>query len=350
MGKSAFYIITIIGHYSDSLDGQTIKTKIVTDELIKKYGATKINTFNTVGGIKALIKVFFKMPSVLKKSSNVIMLPAHNAVRVVTPLLTFWNHFYKRKLHYCVIGGWLPDFVAKRKWLAKKLRKFDCIYVETKTMKEMLEKQEFNNIAVMPNCKNLTFLKSEELVCTEAEPHRLCTFSRVNKNKGIEEAIEAVKHINFISDRVVYTLDIFGQVDEGDKPWFDDLLKSFPSYVSYKGSIPFDKSVETLKDYFALLFPTKYYTEGIPGTIIDAYAAGLPVIASKWLNFDDIIEDEITGFGYEFNNTEALIDLLSRFATNPMSLLKIKTSCLKKYKEFSPEAAVSCIKIDDFAE
>ena len=44
-------------------------------------------------------------------------------------------------------------------------------------------------------------------------------------------------------------------------------------------------SVKTLKNYFALVFPTRFYTEGIPGTIIDAYYAGVPVIASKWESF-----------------------------------------------------------------
>mgnify|MGYP002519543662 CR=1 FL=1 len=32
------------------------------------------------------------------------------------------------------------------------------------------------------------------------------------------------------------------------------------------------------------------YTEGVPGTIIDAYAAGLPIISAKWLNYGDILD------------------------------------------------------------
>lgn len=68
--------------------------------------------------------------------------------------------------------------------------------------------------------------------------------------------------------------------------------------------------METLKNYFALVFPTLFYTEGIPGTIIDAYAAGLPVISSKWESYDDVIEDNITGVGYEFGSDDALVEIL----------------------------------------
>ena len=35
-----------------------------------------------------------------------------------------------------------------------------------------------------------------------------------------------------------------------------------------------EKTVKTLENYYLLLFPTKFRTEGIPGTIIDALSAG----------------------------------------------------------------------------
>jgi glycosyltransferase involved in cell wall biosynthesis len=58
------------------------------------------------------------------------------------------------------------------------------------------------------------------------------------------------------------------------------MQKRFPEYVVYGGVVPFNKSVEVLKDYFAVLFPTYYEGEGFAGTIIDAHSAGVPIIAS----------------------------------------------------------------------
>lgn len=65
------------------------------------------------------------------------------------------------------------------------------------------------------------------------------------------------------------------------------------------------------------MFPTLFYTEGIPGTIIDAYAAGLPVISSKWESYGDVIEDNVTGIGYEFGSDDALVEVLEMIKSNP---------------------------------
>ena len=43
----------------------------------------------------------------------------------------------------------------------------------------------------------------------ELKPLPLCTFSRVMKEKGIEDAVYAVRTVNEHFGRTVYTLDIY---------------------------------------------------------------------------------------------------------------------------------------------
>ncbi len=325
------------------LNGQTVKTKIVTNELCKQLGTDEVLEFDTAGGKSTLLKSPLQSFKALKQAKNVIIFPAHNGLRVYVPLLTFFRKFFKnRKLHYIVIGGWLPEFLKTRKGLAKKLQRFDGIYVETNTMKRALEKQGFTNIVVMPNCKDLKILKPEELVYPTEEPYKLCTFSRVMKEKGIEDAVNAVKEVNEEAGKTIYTLDIYGQVDAAQVQWFENLQTTFPYYVNYKGVVDFDKSVDVLKNYFALLFPTRFYTEGIPGTIIDAYASGVPVICSKWESFEDIVEDGITGIGYDFQNQKQLVELMERMEKEPID--KMKTNCLSKGKSFLPNNVIKILK------
>ena len=203
--------ISVIGHFGKGktlLNGQTVKTKIVTDELCKQFGDVEVIKFDTAGGRSALSKAPFQCLSALKKTKNVIIFPAHNGLRVYAPLLSLFRIFFKgRKLHYVVIGGWLPEFLKKRQRLSKRLKTFDAIYVETNTMKRALEEQKFTNISVMPNCKNLKILKPEDLVYPTGEPYKLCTFSRVMKEKGIEDAVNAVKEVNEEAGKIIYTLD-----------------------------------------------------------------------------------------------------------------------------------------------
>ncbi len=334
--------LSVIGHFAfgkEFLDGQTIKTKVITKELENQLGSDQVLKIDTHGGKKTLFKAPFQVIKALKTSENVMIFPAHNGVRVYAPLLLFFKRFFKnRKIFYNVIGGWLAKFLENKKDLAKKLKRFDGLYVETSTLKTALEEMGFTNVSVMPNGKDIDALKESDLVYAESQPFKLCTFSRVMKQKGIEEAVNAVIYANDHFGRTVYTLDIYGQVDNAEIEWFENLKKSFPEYIKYGGLVPFDKSVEVLKDYFALLFPTRFYTEGIPGTILDAFAAGLPIISAKWLNYSDILDDSVF-IGYDFDDTEKLKEiLLDENLEEKLNCLKI--NCLKKAGEYKPSSVV----------
>lgn len=335
--------VSILGHFGEGknlLNGQTIKTKIVTEELQNQLAEENVLKIDTHGGIKTLLKAPFQVLKSLKKSKNVIIFPAHNGLRIYAPLLSFFKHFFKsRKLHYVVIGGWLPDFIKDRKCLAKTLKKFDGIYVETNTMKKALEAQGFENIYVMPNCKKLTVLSEDELVYPDGMPYKLCTFSRVMKEKGIEDAVNAVIKVNTELGYTAYTLDIYGQIDSNQTDWFSELQSSFPEYISYGGLVPFDKSVEVLKNYFALLFPTYYEGEGFAGTLIDAFSAGLPVIASNWKYNSEIVNERV-GYVYPAREQKELEKILFTVVKNPNDILSKKSSCLEESQMYDIERAV----------
>lgn len=336
--------ISIIGHFGFGLncsDGQTVKTRIFSDELITRFGEKEVLRIDTHGNIISFLLQPFKIFKALRDSRNVIILPAHNGLRFIAPLLAYTRSFFKNRfIHYVVIGGWLPVFLDTRKSLENCLKSFDGVYVETSTMRNALEQRGFTNVSIVRNCKKLNTLVKNDLHFQVTEPYKLCTFSRVNQEKGIEDAVSAVVATNESLNRIVYTLDIYGPIESAQSDWFYKLKNRFPDYIKYCGIIPFDQSVNILKDYFALLFPTRYFTEGIPGTIIDAYAAGIPVISTKWESFADVIDDKITGIGYTFGNNDELYILLESIADNPDLVLRMKKNCISKAEEFSPESAL----------
>ncbi len=338
---------TVIGHFAfglEYLDGQTVKTKIVAEELCRRLGEAQVAKTDTHGGIKSFIKAPFQLLHALKKSENIVILPAQNGLRVYAPLLSFFKRFFKnRKLHYAVIGGWLPSFLENRKRLVKSLKRFDYIYAETNCMKKSLQNMGFDNVFVMPNCKKLDAVDKSSLNFQHTKPYKLCTFSRVMREKGIEDAVTAVETVNAFFGETLFTLDIYGPVDPSQTEWFAALHKSFSDSVKYMGSVAFDKSVDTLKGYFALLFPTRFYTEGVPGTVIDAYAAGLPVVSAKWENFCDVVDDGGTGIGYGFGDVNALCDVLKQITENPQLIEGMRLSCVEKAKSFSPEAVIDIL-------
>ena len=182
-------------------------------------------------------------------------------------------------------------------------------------------------------------LAESDIEYPKSEPYKLCTFSRVMKEKGIEDAINAVESVNAHFGRTVYTLDIFGQVDVEYKERFSQLEKSFPDYISYGGAIEANKSVETLKSYFALLFPTYYKGEGFAGTLIDAMSAGVPVIASDWKYNPEFVVSGKTGVIIKNCNAERLAEELINIAAAPEKWNSMRLSALKESEKYKPDIA-----------
>ena len=85
-----------------------------------------------------------------------------------------------------------------------------------------------------------------------------------------------------------------------------------------------------------LLFPTYYDGEGFAGTLIDAMAAGVPVIASNWRYNSEIIKDGKIGFIINKNLKNELVKVLS--ATNRGNEMKI--SCLLEAEKYLPKNAI----------
>ena len=89
-----------------------------------------------------------------------------------------------------------------------------------------------------------------------------------------------------------------------------------------------------------MLFPTRFFTEGVPGTFIDAYAAGLPVVASSWESVADVLIEGRTGYAYPFGDVDALVALLLRIACQPELITRLRTHCVSEALRYQPEQAI----------
>lgn len=338
--------VAIIGHFGgnkDFYDGQTIKTRIFAQEIEKALGADQVIRVDTYRWKQHPFRLLLNCMSAVRQAQNVLFLTDAGGIKIFPWLLRFLNFFSGRTLHYVVVGGWLSGFTKRHRFLTSCLKRLDYIWVETTCMKRDLEALNFSNIHLLRNFKDLVPLSESQLVYKNHEPYPFCTFSRVMKEKGIEDAVNAIKHINAESGRAVCTLDIYGAVDSQQTEWFEQLSSQFPPEVRYCGVVAQNKSVDVIKNYYALLFPTCYATEGIPGTIIDAYAAGVPVIAARWNSFEDMVNEEITGFGYPCLHNEQLKHVISKAIQSEGQVSEMKKQCLKKSADYIPANAIGIL-------
>jgi glycosyltransferase involved in cell wall biosynthesis len=100
----------------------------------------------------------------------------------------------------------------------------------------------------------------------------------------------------------------------------------------------------TLSEYDILVFPTRYPGEGFPGTILDAYISGLPVIATNWRFIPEFIDESKTGYLFDVNHPEEIFQYVDYFIDNPHKLKAFKKNALEKSKEYSSDIAWEIIK------
>ena len=340
------YKLTVCGHFAfreaGFADGQTIKTRIVHSAMVEKYGNEKVYACDTYKWRTKPWVLFWNCLKSAYASDNVIILMASNGIKAFVPVYYFIGMITGAKIHHVAIGGGLYGYLQKHKFTKYMISNASGIYSELRLYTEHLKGIGLNNTYTMPNFKCLDIIEKNDLKNINTSPLKLCTFSRVMPKKGIVDAINSVIKINTKFNKEVYSLDIFGQVDSEYLDKFENLQKSFPSYIKYRGVIDQEKSTSTLKDYYLLLFPTHYKTEGLPGSIIDAYSAGVPVIASRWQGFNDVIFEGITGFGYEMENQKELnnilVNLIDYSLVNTMRL-----NCIQEAQKYTPNNVISVL-------
>ncbi len=338
MKKNKIKKIGIIGHFGgnkDFFDGQTIKTKILYDEL-KKATDWKIKKVDTFYNTKNKLKLLWQTFKCLFSTKHIIVLLSGNGMKTYFPILYFFSKIFRTKVYHDVIGGDLQIMINKYLKFKKYLNSFKVNWVETQNLKKRLSNLGITTVEVLPNFKNLPIVDEGEIKKEYDTTFKFCTFSRVMKEKGIEDAINVVEKINIESNREVCSLDIYGVIDKGYEKRFDDIMKNASASINYKGAVPFNKSVDTIKGYYALLFPSYWSGEGFAGTIVDAFSAGLPVIASDWNCNKEIVVNKKTGILYPNDEQATLYDSVKWMIDNSEQVFEMKKNCVKEAKKYLP--------------
>jgi len=124
-------------------------------------------------------------------------------------------------------------------------------------------------------------------------------------------------------------VDVFG-------PLFEDLPVSLfegLSNLTYCGTLNPDEVITTMQRYDAFVMPTLADSEGYPGVVLEAYQAGLPVIASRIGAIPEIL-DESCGLLVEPGNVDDLRKAILDMYQNDDSFHQLREGVMKKSSEF----------------
>ena len=87
--------------------------------------------------------------------------------------------------------------------------------------------------------------------------------------------------------------------------------------VEFLGSVTGPKKYDLLASASIFVLPTFYRFEAQPSAVIEALAAGLPVVTTDWAGLPEMVEDGDCGFVVPVADPSALADRIVRLAAEP---------------------------------
>ena len=324
-------------------DGQTIKTKLLYENLIKNpnFSTKLVDTFYK----KRKIRMFFKSVFALLNCKNVIFSLSTNGLNTYLRIFKIFQKFKKLNIYHYVIGGGFHKYLENNPKFIPVVQKFKVNWVESNRLVNQLKKMNINNGQYMPNFKPLRPVELKDVVQYTKPVFKFVIFSRIIKEKGISIASECIQKINKDYNQHICDLDLYGDIGDEYKEDFEQILRT-NEFIHYKGIVKPFESVDVLKKYYMLLFPTFWPTEGFAGTLLDAFFAGLPVIASDWNCNSEIVKDGISGFLYPNDSFKNLYDCVKYAIENHDKINKMKAECIAYAKEFEPDKYIK--EIEEF--
>ena len=179
-----------------------------------------------------------------------------------------------------------------------------------------------DKIVVKPN-----FVESDKLRVMESwktERGYALFVGRLSPEKGVRTLLQAWRRLKGVSIKIV-----------GDGPLMEE-VQSFVNRhdlngIEVLGHRPRDEVFQVMKGACFLVFPSEWY-EGFPITIAEAFACGVPVIASRLGAMAEIVEDGRLGLHFEPGNPEGLAAKVEWAWAHPKKMQAMGREARREYE------------------
>ncbi|WAM30720.1 glycosyltransferase family 4 protein [Caldicellulosiruptor naganoensis] len=321
-------------------DDERVFNKI-TKSLSKRYEtvlcAVAENDFQVVDGIK--VYGFKKLPRSKRyknysKIIKIVKKEMPDLIHFHDPDLLLLALYFKLVLRRKVIYDVHEDYFLAfqdREYLPKFIRNLFSFAFDffEKGVSKLLDgvvvvtEDIFNKF----NCKNKVILKNFPTIDEWQERQEynlngtinLVYIGNVSYHRGITNLILAVNHLLDLDIR----LDIIGPAESKD--YFEEIKKFENEKIKIWGRVPKSCIPEILKNAhigFVTLLPLKRYLTSLPLKLFEYMAAGMPVIASNFKLWKDIIEGSDCGITVDPADIGQIRDAILYFYNNRQEIVK----------------------------
>lgn len=241
-------------------------------------------------------------------------------------VIKFLYYFrFQKEVYFWVVGGGFHHLVEDGTLNARYYHYLKKILVQSPDMQVSLEKSGLRNVMFVPNSKPLYPIEPEPVKDTI----RFVFLSRVEPTKGCDLILSCTKKLNAQVLEDKFNVTFFGTVDPVYESSFKQEVEAVPN-VTYKGllNLTSKEGYKELAKHDVFLFPTFYENEGFPGVVVDAYIAGLPIIATDWHFNAQFVKNGSTGVVIPAQDEDALLEQMASFISGKYDIEKMKRQCL----------------------
>lgn len=223
------------------------------------------------------------------------------------PLVVLLGRLARRPVVLRPFGGGFGDHLARRTGplgaLARALvLRADAILLQTRRAVAQVAPRARGEVAWFS-----TYIETLRAPAGPPAAREACTrfvfLGHLWRTKGIEILLEAAGRLP-----EGCSIDVYGPTDEYIGREIDERGLG---RVRYRGLLSHEEVDARLWDYDCLVLPTFHGNEGYPGVIAEAYAHGLPVIATRWLAIPEIVDDRC-GILVEPRDTDDFVRAVAR--------------------------------------
>ncbi len=174
-------------------------------------------------------------------------------------------------------------------------------------------------ITVIPNAIELSVFTPPRQREHEG-PVRLLFVGRFNAFKNVETLLKAAAHLKKM-DIDNFELQLIGDGEQRSTLERLTVEKELTRQVHFLGWVDRNSILNFYRQ--ADLFVTATTWEGMPNTVLEAMACGLPVVASRASGLEELVKEGVNGYLVDINDPVALADRLLDLIDNPYERLRM---------------------------
>jgi hypothetical protein len=326
--------VILVGSLTPRISGTSILLEQLAAELKDREGfeLAVVDTGGIRGhGIGGILRYFGMLRRIWTEAGRADILSLHlsvTALALVAPAALATARARGAKMMIRLFGG--AGYRSLRgpsrsaaKWSMKRA---DLCLVETRLLAEEMKRDGVGRVAWYANSRPMP---DGAVFHAPAACRRFVFIGRLCAEKGVREAVEAAETLDGEA-----SLDVYGPF--WGNSLSEDLFRG-RKRTRYRGPIGPEQVLDVMREHDALLLPTRHRDEGYPGGVIEAFAAGRPVICTRWMALPEMV-DESCGILIEPGDDAGLFAAMKRLTDDPMLYNRLCEGAWKRRMNYSSVA------------